>query len=77
MKGEVQKAVDPSDLGLKKEDRTKDKYVGVFCHWSIILHLCLLYCVLVSASIIDWKLLKGNGINALLSSLSHAALAHH
>ena len=24
--------MDPSDLGLKNEDKTRDKYVGVFCH---------------------------------------------
>ena len=30
LKGEVQQAVDFSDLGLKKEDRTRDKYLGVF-----------------------------------------------
>ena len=77
LKGEVQQAVDFSDLGLKKEDRTRDKYLGVFWHWSIILYLCLLCCVLVSSTIIDYKLLKGNGMNVLLSYLSHSALAHH
>lgn len=39
--GEVQQAVDYLDLGLKREDRTKDRHLGVFLHKNIILYHCV------------------------------------
>lgn len=52
--GEVQHAVDYLDLGLKRENRTKDRHLGVL-HRNIILYHCLVCLFLCTCLVLHNK----------------------